>query len=101
VELLLYHGAVDKCLPCNMSQYWTEFHETRMQIIDNMDDLLNVNYVFKDDRRFIRCETALEASIQNGHEDIVELLIEKFPSVLTCRESGGRTPLLTAIRFRR
>ncbi|XP_048779931.2 uncharacterized protein LOC125683140 [Ostrea edulis] len=101
VELLLYHGAVDRCLPCNMSQYWTKFHETRLQIIDDMDDLETVNYVFKDDRRFIRCETALEVSLQNGYDEIVKLLIDKFPSALKCKESGGRTPLLTAIRFRR
>ncbi|XP_055997998.1 ankyrin repeat domain-containing protein 50-like [Ostrea edulis] len=101
VELLLHHGAVDRCLPCNLSQYWTEFHETRLQIIDDMDDLKTVNYVFKDDRRFIKCETALEVSLQNGYDEIVKLLIDKYPSGLKCRESGGRTPLLTAIRFQR
>lgn len=39
VELLLYHGAEDLCLSCNSSQYWTSFHQTRLQTIDSGENL--------------------------------------------------------------
>jgi ankyrin repeat protein len=79
--------------------YWTKFHQTRFQVIANEFDLQWRNYIFKDDRRRIRCETALEVAIQNGHTDIVKRLIAHSNSSMECRESGGRTPLLTAARF--
>ncbi|XP_048739485.2 uncharacterized protein LOC125653851 [Ostrea edulis] len=101
VSLLLYHGAVDICLPCTGRMYWTKFHQTRLQVIDNVFDLKQFNFIFKDDRRMIRCETAIEVAIQNGYTEVVKRLIAHSNSSLDCRESGGRTPLLTAARFDR
>ncbi|XP_055999536.1 uncharacterized protein LOC125656669 [Ostrea edulis] len=101
VSILLYHGAVDICLPCTGRMYWTKFHQTRLQVIDNDFDLQQFNYIFKDDRRMIRCETAIEVAIQNGHTEVVKRLIAHSNSSLDCRESGGRTRLLTAARFDR
>ncbi|XP_062607791.1 uncharacterized protein LOC134269602 [Saccostrea cucullata] len=101
VDLLLYHGAIDSCLPCNSSQYWTLYHQTRLQVIDNIDDLRTVNYIFKDDRRLVRCETALEIAVQNGYKEIVQRLINQPFNTFNCREAGGRTPTFTAIKFHR
>ncbi|XP_055999537.1 uncharacterized protein LOC125656670 isoform X1 [Ostrea edulis] len=99
VSLLLYHGAVDVCLPCTGNMYWTEFHQTRLQVIDNDVGFQQFNYIFEDDRRRIRCETAIEMTTQNGYTEVVKLLIAHSNYSLLCRESGGRTPLLTAARF--
>lgn len=54
-----------------------------------------------DDRRFIRCETALEIAIQNGHTEVVKRLLKSSDIALRCRESGGRTPIFTAVKFKR
>uniref|UniRef100_A0A8W8K0Y7 Uncharacterized protein n=1 Tax=Magallana gigas TaxID=29159 RepID=A0A8W8K0Y7_MAGGI len=54
-----------------------------------------------DDRRFIRCETALEIAIQNGHTEVVQVLLKKSNDTLRCREAGGRTPAFTAIKYKR
>lgn len=58
-------------------------------------------FVFLDDRRYIRCETALEVAIRNGHTEIVWRLIEIRNNTLRCREAGGRTPIFTAMKFKR
>lgn len=58
-------------------------------------------FVFLDDRRYIRCETALEVAIRNGHTEIVRRLIEIRNNTLRCREAGGRTPIFTAMKFKR
>ena len=49
----------------------------------------------------IRCETALEIAVQEGHRDIVELLLEQETNAIRCREYGGRTPLMTAVKHGR
>uniref|UniRef100_A0A8W8K106 NACHT domain-containing protein n=1 Tax=Magallana gigas TaxID=29159 RepID=A0A8W8K106_MAGGI len=101
VDLLLYHGAEDLCLSCNSSQYWTSFHQTRLQTIDSGENLQMVNFVFLDDHRLIRCETAMETAIQNDHTEIVEILLKRSNDTLRCRESGGRAPIFTALKFKR
>uniref|UniRef100_A0A8W8K3G5 Nephrocystin 3-like N-terminal domain-containing protein n=1 Tax=Magallana gigas TaxID=29159 RepID=A0A8W8K3G5_MAGGI len=87
VDLLLYHGAEDLCLSCNSSQYWAFFHQTRLQSIDSGEDLRLYDFVFLDDRRYIKCETALEVAIRNGHTEIVWRLIEIRNYTLRCREA--------------
>lgn len=57
--------------------------------------------MFVDDRRYIRCETALEVAIRNGHTEIVRRLLEIRNNTLRCREAGGRTPIFTAMKFKR
>lgn len=101
VDLLLYHGTEDRCLSCNSSQYWTPFYQTRLQAINSRKNLKLFNYIFLDDRRFIRCETALEIAIQNGHTEVVKRLLKRSNDALRCRESGGRTPIFTAVKFKR
>lgn len=101
VDLLLYHGAEDLCLPCNSSQYWTSYHQTRLQTIDSGEDLQLYNFIFLDDRRYIRCETALEIAIQNGHTRVVQALLKSSNDALDYREAGGRTPAFTAIKYKR
>lgn len=101
VDLLLYHGAEDLCPPCNSSQYWTSFHQTRLQAINSGEQLQTYNFVFLEDRRFIRCESVLEIAIQNGHTDIVQRLLIKGNNTLRCREAGGRLPMFTALKFKR
>lgn len=59
------------------------------------------NFIFLDDRRYIRCETALEIAIQNGHTRVVQALLKSSNDALDCREAGGRTPAFTAIKYKR
>lgn len=101
VDLLLYHGTEDICLSCNSSQYWTPFYQTRLQAINSRKNLKLFNYIFLADRRFIRCETALEIAIQIGHTEVVKRLLKSSDDALRCRESGGRTPIFTAVKFKR
>lgn len=56
---------------------------------------------FLDDRRYIRCETALEIAIQNGHTRVVQALLKSSNDTLDCRKAGGRTPAFTAIKYKR
>lgn len=101
VDLLLYHGAEDLCLACNSSQYWTSLYQTRLQAINTTKNFKMFDFVFLDDRRYVRCETALETAIQNGHTEVVQLLLKSTNKTLRCRESGGRTPAFTALKFKR
>lgn len=101
VDLLLYHGAEDFCPLCNSSQYWTTFHQTRLQAINSGEQLQTYDFAFLEDRRFIRCESVLEIAIQNGHTDIIQRLLGKGNNTLRCREAGGRTPVFTALKFKR
>lgn len=101
LNLLLYHGAEDSCPSCNSSQYWTSFHQTRLQTINSGEHLQRFNVVFLDDGRFVRCESVLEIAIQNGHTEIVEHLLKNSNKTLRCREAGGRTPVFTALKFKR
>lgn len=101
LDILLHHGAEDSCLSCNSKQYWASFHQTRLQATDSGENLQMVNFVFLDDRRFIRCESALEIAIQNGHIDVIRILLKRSNKTLHCRESGGRTPIFTALKFKR
>ncbi|XP_052712215.1 uncharacterized protein LOC128186477 [Crassostrea angulata] len=101
VDLLLYHGTKDICLSCNSSQYWTQLYQTRLQAINSRKNLKLFNYIFLDDRRFLRCEPALEIAIQNGHTEVVKRLLKSSNDALRCRESGGRTPVFTALKFKR
>lgn len=101
VDLLLHYGAEDLCLSCNSSQYWTSLYQTRLQAIDSSKNFQMFDFVFLDDRRYVRCETALETAIQNGHTEVVQRLLKSTNKTLRCRESGGRTPAFTALKFKR
>lgn len=101
VDLLLYHGAEDSCPSCNSSQYWTSFHQTRLQAINSGENLQRFNFAFLDDGRFVRCESVLEIAIQNGHTEIVQHLLQNSSKTSCCREAGGRTPVFTALKFKR
>lgn len=43
----------------------------------------------------------METAIQNGHTEVVQLLLKSTNKTLRCRESGGRTPAFTALKFNR
>lgn len=43
----------------------------------------------------------LEMAIQNGHIDVIRILLKRSNKTLHCRESGGRTPIFTALKFKR
>lgn len=43
----------------------------------------------------------MEIAIQNGHTEVVQVLLKKRNNTLRCREAGGRTPAFTAIKYKR
>ncbi|XP_033762712.1 protein TANC2-like [Pecten maximus] len=112
---LLQHGVKDTCIPCGDKIYWVTNNTKRMQwhpcynIGENVEcnrllllqyaELENVTFVLNDDERLIKCTTALEIAIQRGYKDIVFHLLSQTTNAISCREYGGRTPLLTAIKY--
>jgi len=50
---------------------------------------------------FVTCSSALEVAVRFGFTDITKMLLSYNTSALHCREYGGRTPILTAVKFNR
>ncbi|XP_069111904.1 uncharacterized protein [Argopecten irradians] len=111
---LLDHGAEDTCVTCGDNLHWITNNTKRMQwhpcnqmnkslecdvslLLDN--EFKNVKFVLNDDERLIKCSTALDIAIQEGHKDIVTQLLSQDRNALLCRNYAGRTPLLTAIQY--
>ncbi|OWF43980.1 Ankyrin repeat and SOCS box protein 3 [Mizuhopecten yessoensis] len=114
---LLKHGAKDTCVQCEDNFHWIANNTKRMQwhpcsnitdgtecdiaLLTHYDEVDNVTFVLNDDERLIKCTTALEVAVQRGHTKIVSQLLSQTTHALYCREYGGRTPLLTAIKYNR
>ncbi|XP_033758085.1 protein TANC2-like [Pecten maximus] len=117
VLLLLNHSVKDVCVKCEDRIHWIANITKRMQwhpysnISDifsfdlsdpnQYEELENVTFVLNDDTRLIECLTALEVAVQGGYTEIVSYLLAQTTNALHCREYGGRTPLLTAVRYNR
>lgn len=104
VEYLLSLGAVDHCLPCNGSLYWIPNGKGRLQSKGAREfyyDLDDKDYVLQDDQRLVFCETALEIATQNGHIEVVNILLKEETNAMTCSDARGRTPIFSAAAYDR
>ncbi|XP_069107750.1 uncharacterized protein [Argopecten irradians] len=113
VLALLQHGAEDTCIPCEDAMPWITDNTKRMQwdpcsytsedctgvLLSRYDDLGEVTFVLYDDEYLIKCSTALEVAIQRGNTEVVVHLLSQAINGLACREHGGRSPILTAIKY--
>lgn len=107
VKFLLKRKVRDQCLPCNGSFYWVKGTiRAQASAFQYAMDLENMaiwpNTIIptgelSDDWRLLTCKTALEISTENGHIEVVKLLLDSIPNGLFCRQYSGLTPVLSAV----
>ncbi|XP_060079863.1 ankyrin repeat domain-containing protein 50-like [Ylistrum balloti] len=110
VKTLLRHGVKDSCVCCGDKLHWISNNTKRMQwhpcyntsdgiqCVTYIEDE-NATFVLNDDLRLVKCTTALEIALQNGYNKIASHLLLQIPNALSCREYGGRTAFLTAVKY--
>ena len=105
VKYLLSLNVVDTCIPCLDKINWIPNGKVRFQSkIPNKKlpyEWDYRNFVLKDDRRFLFCESALDIAVQNQHLEIVKVLTSETVNALKCVNARGMTPLITAAAFER
>ncbi|XP_062588236.1 ankyrin repeat domain-containing protein 50-like [Saccostrea cucullata] len=101
VEYLLSTGAVDRCLTCNGRLYWVPKGKKRLQNKGSNEITDEAKFVLKDDQRFLFCESSLEIATQNGHLEVVKILLRQQFHAISCTDARGRTPIFTAVAFDR
>ncbi|KAK3094314.1 hypothetical protein FSP39_000206 [Pinctada imbricata] len=91
LKLILSFGIKDECLPCNGSMYWLKEY-------DITKDFISFKFRNSDDFRLMYCQSSLEIAVQLGNTEIVDILLNQTENAIHCRDSRGRTPILTAVQ---
>ena len=69
--------------------HWAQPEHLKLKITD---------FRFVDDKHLLFCQTALHASVLNGHVRVVQALLSQPDNALHCTDFSGRTPLHDAVR---
>lgn len=77
------------------------FYQTRLQSIDSGEDLRLYDFCVSRRSTLYKMRNCFRSCYSKRHTEIVWRLIEIRNNTLRCREAGGRTPIFTAMKFKR